>query len=308
MNINSKICILGSKGLLGHAIEKQLLLMGYKNIICCDHSTVDLCNQKNTKEYFEKEKPEYVFFLAANAGGIQYKRKYPADMLCQNLQMITNVMESSYKTGCKKMINVCSALLYPEEAEIPYRESDVNYVNLGKVDTPYSLAKAAGMQLAKYYNFQYGTNFITVVPCNFFGEYAPFIGDKAGVVSALIKRICDAKANNINKVEVWGTGNACRELLNSIDVASACIFLMNNTLDKDLYNIGRGKEYTIREVAETIKMIVGYKGELFFDSTKPEGRPHMQLNVDALLSMGWKPSMDLTESILNAYEWYRKNY
>lgn len=304
MELSSKICVIGNKGMLGHAIWKQLTDKGYHNLIGCDLPEVDLCDQRAVEVFFEENKPDYVFFLAAVAAGIQYKKKYPADMLLKNLQMITNVMDNASKNGCRKMINVCSALLYPSEAAIPLKEEDAAYVNLGQIDTPYALAKAAGMQLARYYNKQYGLNFLTVVPCNFFGEYAPFEGDRAGVVSALIARFHNAKRNNLDRVEVWGTGNACREFLNSQDVASACIFLMNNGTQYDLINIGRGFEFTIREVAEMIKDVVGYEGELFFDAAKPEGRPHMQLNTDKLFELGWRPSMDLEASIRNAYEWY----
>lgn len=307
MDLNSRICVAGSNGLLGHAIVKQLKDAGYKKIIKCDLPEIDLCNQSETDNFFKKECPEYLFFLAAVAGGIQFKKEFPADILLKNLQMITNVMNSGHRYGCKKMINVCSALLYPVEAEIPLKEDSTTYVNLGGIDTPYSLAKAVGMQLARSFNQQFGTKYLTVVPCNFFGEYAPFEGDKAGVVSALISRIHNAKVNNIDSVEVWGTGNVCREFLNSQDVASACIFLMKADCKFDLVNIGRGYEFTIREVAEAIKRIVGYEGSLFFNSSKPEGRAHMQLNTDRLFNLGWKPSMDLDSSIRNAYEWYKDN-
>ena len=307
MNQQSRICVAGSKGLLGHAIVRQLEEEGYHNIIHCDLPEVNLCDQSDTNRFFEQEKPEYVFFLAAVAGGIQFKKTYPADMLLKNLQMITNVMDAAHRCGCRKMINVCSALLYPVEAQIPLKEEDASYANLGLIDTPYSLAKAAGMQLARCYNSQYGTRYLTVVPCNFFGEYAPFEGDKAGVVSALIARIHNAKINNLDRVEVWGTGNACREFLNSRDVADACIFLMNTDAEYDLVNIGRGFEFTIREVAVMIKDVVGYTGELFFDASKPEGRAHMQLNTDKLFGLGWKPKLDLRASIQNAYDWYVKS-
>lgn len=307
MNKDARICVAGSNGLLGHAIVGQLKSAGYSNIILCDLPEVDLCSQSQTEKFFECEKPEYLFFLAAVAGGIKFKKTYPADMLQKNLMMITNVLDNAYKFGCKKIINVCSALLYPVEAQIPLKEEDAVYANLGLTDTPYSLAKAVGMQLARYYNQQYGTHYLTVVPCNFFGEYAPFEGDKAGVVSALIARIHNAKVNNIDKVEVWGTGNACREFLNSQDVASACVFLMESDCEYDLVNIGRGFEFTIREVAEMIKSVAGYKGELFFDASKPEGRAHMQLNTDRLFSLGWRPRMDLRASIQNAYDWYVNN-
>lgn len=304
MNQSSRICVAGSSGLLGHAICGQLKAAGYSNIIPCDLPAVDLCDQRQTEAFFEKEKPEYLFFLAAVAGGIQFKRTYPADMLRKNLQMITNVMDAAYRHGCHRMINVCSALLYPVEAKIPLKEADATYVNLGLDDTPYALAKAAGMQLARFYNKQYGTRYLTVVPCNFFGEHAPFEGDKAGVVSALIARIHNAKIHHIDHVEVWGTGNACRELLNSQDVASACIFLMDADTEHDLINIGRGCEFSIREVAETIKKVVRYEGDLLFDATKPEGRQHMQLDTSILFGLGWRPSMDLERSIRNAYDWY----
>lgn len=304
MNKNSKICIIGHKGMLGHAIWGQLEQQGYLNIIGCDLPEVDLCEQECTRQFFEREKPEYIFFLAAVAAGIQYKKTHPADMLLKNLQIITNVMDSAYKCGCRKMINVCSALLYPSGAGIPISEEDATYANLGEVDTPYALAKAVGTQLARYYNQQYGMQYLTVVPCNFFGAFAPFDGDRAGVVPALISRIYNAKINGVDRVEVWGTGNACREFLNSKDVASACVFLMNACAEYDLINIGRGCEYSIREVAEKIKQVVGYEGELFFDASKPEGRAHMQLNTDKLFSLGWRPSMDLELSIKDAFTWY----
>lgn len=305
MDKNAKICIIGHNGMLGHAIWNQLSASGFSNLIGCSLPEVDLCDQYSTQKFFEHNKPEYIFFLAAVAAGIQYKKNHPTEMLLRNLQMITHVMDFACKNNCKKMINVCSALLYPSEAKIPLKEEDATYVNLGEIDTPYALAKATGMQLARYYNQQYGMNYLTVVPCNFFGEFAPFIGDRAGVVPSLISRIHNAKINNINSVVIWGTGNACREFLNSKDVASACIYLMKTETSYDLVNIGRGHEFTIREVAEKIKDIVDYKGELYFDATKPEGRSHMQLNTEKLFSLGWKPKMDLEQSIRDAYNWYK---
>lgn len=304
MKLDSRICVVGSNGMLGHAICKQLLAKGYLNIIMCDRTEVDLCNQADTNQFFRDNKPEYIFFLAAVAAGIQYKKSHPTEMLVRNLQMITNVMESARITSCTKMINVCSALLYPSRAQVPLKEEYATHIDLGEIDTPYALAKAAGMQLARYYNEEFGMKYVTVVPCNFFGEFAPYDGDRAGVVSALISRIYNAKVQGIDKVKVWGTGNACREFLNSQDVANACIFLMNNDTEYDLINIGRGFEFSIREVAEMIKNVVGYDGELLFDATKPEGRSHMQLNTERLFKMGWRPQMDLEASIRNAYEWY----
>lgn len=304
MNVSDKICVVGSNGMLGHAITSQLESLGYTDVLKCCRKDVDLCNQAETRLYFETHKPKFIFFCAAVAAGINYKKSHPADMMLQNLQMITNVMDSTYRCGCKKMINVCSALLYPSSAEIPIKEEAAAYCNLGEIDTPYAMAKAAGMQLARYYNAQYGTDYLTVVPCNFFGEYAPFEGERAGVVPSLIAKMHNAKVNHLPEVVVWGTGNVCREFLNSKDVASACIHLMNCETEYDLINIGRGNEYSIRETAECIKHVVGYSGELVFDTSKPEGRPHMQLNVKRLSSTGWVPSMDLEQSISDTYRWY----
>ena len=227
--------------------------------------------------------------------------------MLKNMQIITNVMDAVSKSGCRKMLNVCSALVYPTGTQIPFCEDATTHVNLNEVDSPYAVSKAAGMQLAKFYNKEFGMEYVTAVPCNFFGEYAPYDGDKAGVVSALISRMHQAKEKNLDKVIVWGTGNACRDLLNSRDVASACVFLMEHPSDYDIINIGRGKEYTIREVAETIKKVVGYEGLLEFDATKPEGKPHMMMNINRLETMGWQPSMSLEDSIQNAYQWYEKN-
>lgn len=306
MEKTSRICIVGDKGTLGHAIRRQLQREGYLNIISCDLPEVDCTSQAQVAAFFERERPEYVFFLAAISAGIEYKRKYPVEVMLKNLQMETNILQYSHEYKVKRLLNVCSALLYPSTAKIPFNEDDASFTNLNEIDTPYSLAKAAGFQLCTYYRKEYGEDFFTVVPCNFFGEYAAFDGERAGVVPSLIRKVIEAKEQGDTQVVVWGTGNACREFLNSRDVADACVYLMNNPLKYDLINIGRGHEFSIRETAETIAKIVGYTGELIFDATKPEGRLHMQLSTERLFSTGWKPSMNLEESIENAYNWYKE--
>ena len=307
MDKRSRICIIGDKGALGNAIKHQLKLEGYENILSCDLPEVDCTSQDAVEQYFADNKPEYVFFLAAISAGIEYKKKYPVEIMLKNLQMETNVLSCSHKYGCKRLLNVCSALLYPSSAPMPLKEEYATLTKLNEIDTPYSLAKAVGFQLCKYYKQEHGCDFFTVVPCNFFGEYAAFHGDKAGVVPSLIRRILEAKEQNLSEVVVWGTGNACREFLNSKDVASACIYLIKSDRTTDLVNIGCGHEYTIRETAQTIQKIIGYEGALVFDETKPEGRLHMQLDTSILFQMGWKPSMNLEESILDAYRWYIHN-
>lgn len=307
MDVKDKICVIGSNGMLGHAVVSELERCGYTNILKIDRAEIDLRNQNATEELFLTEKPVGVFFLAAVAAGINYKKSHPVEMLLDNLQMVINVLSSAHESRVKKLINICSALVYPKTVAIPLKEEDTTMIDINNVDTPYALAKGVGIKLSQYYRQEFGDNFISAVPCNFFGEYAPFEGDRAGVVPSLISRITKAKENGDKRVEVWGTGNACRELLNSKDVASACIFLLENDIPYDFMNIGRGEEYSIREVAETIKSVVGYDGELFFDDTKPEGRMHMQLNVDRLFGMGWRPSMNLEDSIKDAFKWYVNN-
>ena len=310
MNKNDKICVIGHSGALGHAIRSQLAEQGYTDVVCCSRAEVDCTNQADVDRFFEKNKPDFVFFLAAISAGIEYKRKYPVEVLLQNMQMEMNVISSAHNHGVKRLLNVCSALLYPSTAAIPIEEKDATFTNLNEIDTPYSLAKAAGVQLCNYYRQEYNDDFFTVIPCNFFGEYAAFNGDKAGVVPSLIRRITEAKEQNIDTVTVWGTGRACREFLNSKDVASACIFLMNQEFEYPLINIGRGEEFSIRQIAETIRDMIGYEGKLFFDMDKPEGRLHMQLNTEKLFSLGWRPSMNLRESVEDAYRWFieHRNY
>ena len=304
MNKNDRICVIGHSGALGHAIRAQLEEQGYTDVVCCSRAEVDCTNQADVDKFFEKNKPDFVFFLAAISAGIEYKRKYPVEVLLQNMQMEMNVISSAHNHGVKRLLNVCSALLYPSTAAIPIEEKDATFTNLNEIDTPYSLAKAAGVQLCNYYRQEYNDDFFTVIPCNFFGEYAAFNGDKAGVVPSLIRRITEAKEQNIDTVTVWGTGRACREFLNSKDVASACIFLMNQEFEYPLINIGRGEEFSIRQIAETIRDMIGYEGKLFFDMDKPEGRLHMQLNTEKLFSLGWRPSMNLRESVEDAYRWF----
>lgn len=308
MNKTDKICVIGAKGMLGHAVMNELAKRGYTDVLGVDKDDFDLRDFSATRSFFMRERPQGVFFLAAVAAGINFKKAHPVEMLLDNLQMVTNVLSSAHECGVRKLINICSALVYPRSAQIPLREEDAVSVDLDNVDTPYALSKGVGIKLCQYYRQEYGDQFVSAVPCNFFGEFAPFTGDRAGVVPALIDRIHRARRDGAGQTVVWGTGNACRELLNSKDVASACVYLYENEVDHDFINIGRGEEYSIRQVAETIRRVVGYEGELVFDATKPEGRPHMQLKVDRLFAMGWRPSMDLEQSIQDAYRWYLENY
>ena len=305
MNRNSRICVVGSGGALGMAVWDMLARLGYQNLIPCTRDDADLRDPAQVSRFFEREKPEYVFFLAALAAGIQYKKTHPVEMLADNLQMEVNVFAAAHASGCRKLLNVSSSLLYPQNAEIPVKEEEAAYVSLkGGVDSSYTMAKAAGFQLARFYQQEYGMEVVTAVPCNFFGEKSSFEGDRAGVVPSLIARFDRAKEENLPEVEVWGTGNACRDVLNSKDVASACILLMKEHVPFDIVNIGRGEEFTIREIALTVKKVVGYEGQIVFDLTKPEGRMHTLLDNSRISGLGWKPAMTLEESITDAYLWY----
>lgn len=302
-----KICVIGAKGLLGHAVMEVLIENDYKNIIGLSREDVDLCIQNDTEKIIENIRPDCIIFLAAVVAGIAFKKRYPVEILRDNIQMTTNVMTAAYKSNCKKLLNICSALIYPYKAKIPLCEEEIGLIDTNTIDTPYALSKAVGIKLAKFFRDEYNLNFFSAVPCNFYGKYAKFDGDRAGVVPSLIRKIHEAKINNLNSVVVWGSGNACRDVLNSKDVASACIFLLENNTNYDLVNIGCGSEYSIKTIAETIKTVVGYKGNIVFDKSMPEGRQHMLLNVERIFQLGWRPKYSLLQGITETYNWYVSN-
>lgn len=301
-----KILILGHKGVLGHAVWNQLEQEGYTNLAGADLPEVDLCDEQQVKALFERESPAYVFFFAALSGGIQYRRDFADMILMRNLRMTLNVIDATESAGCKKVMNISSALIYPDTAPMPYREKEITSVDIKDFDSAYILSKAAGLQLCRFYDRKCSTKYVTVIPCNFFGENSIFEGDKATFVPALISRMHKAKKHGHRQVTVWGTGNACRELMNSKDVAKACITIMNSDTEYDVINIGRGYEFSVKDVAYAIKDIVGYDGEIIFDDTKPEGAKHMQMNVKRLTKLGFTPELNLRRSIRDAYSWYLK--
>lgn len=301
---NKKVCIIGANGMLGHAMTEILKNNGYTKIISITHDEVDLRNQNATNQIMNDIRPDWIVFLAAVAAGIRFKKTHPLEILRDNVQMTTNVMNAAHKSNCKRLLNICSALIYPYDAKLPLSEEEIGSIDLNTIDTPYALSKAIGIKLAQFYRQEYGLHYFSAIPCNFYGCFAKFEGDRAGVVPSLIRRIHEAKINNLKEVVVWGTGNACRDILNSQDVASACIFLLEKDVQYDLINIGCGSEYTVREIAETIKEVIGYRGEIVFNKDMPEGRKHMQLNVDRIFNLGWRPKIPLADGIENTYKWY----
>ena len=304
MNKDALIYIAGHKGALGHALWDKLQAAGYTNLLGCELPELDMTDNAAVKEFFRKNKPDCVILLAALAAGINFRKTNPVEMLLVNLQITINVLSEARAAGVQKFINISSALLYPSEAAIPIRENSATHVNLEELDTSYTLAKSVGAQLCRYYRKQYAADFYTVVPCNFFGPYSPFEGDKAGVIASLIRKMHEAKLHHDDHIEVWGTGNACREFLSVLDVADALTFLVGHDVPYDLVNIGRNEEHSIREVAQLIKKVVGFEGELRFDTTKPEGRMHMQLDTERLFNLGWRPKLTLEQAIQITYDWY----
>ena len=301
MNKDSKIYVAGHRGLVGSAI-------GYSNIIGKTHKELDLMDAVAVENFFKEEKPEYVFLAAAKVGGIYANSTYPADFIYENLQIQNNVIGNAHKYGVKKLMFLGSSCIYPKMCPQPIKEEYLLSGYLEETNEAYALAKIAGLKMCQYFNKQYGTNFISVMPTNLYGPYDNFHPEHSHVMPALIRRFHEAKVNGAKEVVVWGSGKPLREFLYSEDMADACIYLMENYEGNDFFNIGTGKEITIKGLAELIKEVVGYEGEIVWDSSKPDGTPRKLLDVSRLESQGWKYKMELKDGVKEAYEWYLENY
>ena len=305
MNSYSKIYIAGHSGLVGSAIIKALKKQGYNNFILRTHSELDLLDQKATADFFKKEKPEYVFLAAAKVGGIMANKTYPADFIYQNLQIQNNIIHHSYLNGVKKLLFLGSSCIYPKLARQPIREEHLLTGELEPTNEPYAVAKIAGIKMCQTYNRQYGTNFISVMPTNLYGPNDNFDLENSHVLPAMIRKFHEAKISNQNEVVVWGTGAPKREFLYVDDLADACIFLMNNYDDSEVINIGTGEDISIKELAEMIKKITGFTGEIVWDASKPDGTPRKLLDVSRLHNLGWKHQINLPDGVLSTYEFYQ---
>lgn len=306
MNKDSKIYLAGHRGLVGSAIHRKLKKEGYTNIITKTHKELDLTNQKETQEFFEKEKPEYVFLAAAKVGGIVANDTYPADFIYINQMIQNNVIKASYDNKVKKLLFLGSSCIYPKMAPQPIKEEYLLTGELEKTNEAYAIAKISGLKMTEFFNKQYGTNYISVMPTNLYGPNDNFDLKTSHVLPALIRKIHEAKENNSEFVEIWGTGKPMREFLHVDDLADAVVYLMNNYNENKPINIGTGKDITIKELAELIKDVVGYKGELKFDISKPDGTPRKLLDVSRLHNAGWKHKISLREGIKNTYEWFKE--
>jgi len=320
MQKDSKIYIAGHRGLVGSAIVKNLQSKGYNNLMYRTHKELDLLDQNAVATFFEKEKPEYVVLAAAKVGGIEANNTYRADFIYENLQIQNNIIHQSYLHDIKKLLFLGSTCIYPKSCSQPMKEESLLTSELEYTNEPYAIAKIAGIKMCESYNLQYGTNFISVMPTNLYGMNDNFDLETSHVLPALLRKMHEAKIQNEPKVEIWGSGKPRREFMYADDMADACVFLLENRDFRDTYtvdqkevrnthiNIGTGVDISIRELAETIQKIVGYKGELYFNETKPDGTMVKLTDPSKLHALGWYHRVELEEGIGKVYEWYLKQY
>ena len=315
MNFDDYIYVAGHKGLVGSAIVRQLKMLGYSNLLLRSHKELDLTIQADVKDFFQQEKPSYVILAAAKVGGIHANNTYPADFIYQNMMIESNVIHAAFENHVKRLLFLGSTCIYPKCVDQPMRESAILTDVLEPTNEPYALAKIAGIKLCESYNRQHGSDFRSVMPTNLYGINDNFHPENSHVIPALLDRFHKAKINNYESVTVWGTGNAKRDFLYVDDMAQASLYVL--MLNEDIYrintqpmlshiNIGTGKDITIREVAHTIKEVVGYSGELTFDISKPDGSPKKLIDTSRLSNMGWNYSTDLKEGLKKTYDWYLK--
>jgi len=313
MDLNDKIYIAGHRGLVGSAIVRQLESRGFTSLLMRTHKELDLTNQAQVQSFFQQEKPDYVILAAAKVGGIHANNIYPADFIYQNMMIEANVINSAYENQVKRLLFLGSTCIYPREAEQPMREDALLTGILESTNEPYALAKIAGIKLCESYNRQYGTDFRSVMPTNLYGINDNFHPENSHVIPALMQRLHKAKINNDEEVVVWGTGNAMREFLYVDDMAQASLFVLE--LDDKTYrdntqpmlshiNVGTGSDLTIREMVQTMKDVIGYKGKITFDATKPDGAPRKLIDVSRLSNAGWVYTTSLKEGLEKTYEWY----
>ena len=321
----SSIYIAGHRGLVGSAIVRRLKSSGYENLVTRTHSELDLTRQADVEAFFEKVRPEYVVLAAAKVGGIMANNTYPAEFIQQNLAMQLNVIHQAWRSGVKRLLFLGSSCIYPRDCPQPMKEEYLLTGPLEATNSPYAVAKIAGIEMCSAYNRQYGTRFLAVMPTNLYGPGDNFDLKNSHVLPALIRKMHEAKSAGLESVTIWGTGSPRREFLHSDDLADACVYLMglpDETFDQalnpevsapanyslPLVNIGCGEDITIKDLALLIKDIVGFKGSLTFDTSKPDGTLRKLLDVSRINALGWKQRIGLRDGIENAYHWYLENY
>ncbi len=301
MNKESKIYVAGHKGMVGSAIVRKLTELGYSNIITAPKNKLNLLDQSEVDNFFQKQKPDYVFLAAAKVGGIKANNDYKGDFIYQNLMIQTNIINCSKEYGVKKLLFLGSSCIYPKMSPQPIKEE---YLLTGLLETTndaYAIAKIAGIKMCQSYNQQYGTNFISVMPTNLYGPNDNYDLKNSHVLPALIRKFHEAKVESKDRVEIWGTGSPMREFLYVDDLAEACIYLMNNYNESEIVNIGTGEDITIKDLAYLVKDVIGFTGDIYFNTEMPDGTPRKLLDVSKVKDLGWSYKTSLREGIKKAY-------
>ena len=307
MNKNSKIYVAGHTGMVGSAIVRELKRQGYENIVGRTHGELDLTDKAATEAFFASEKPEYVFLAAARVGGIKANSTYPVEFGLTNMYIAANVLQAAHNSGVKKLLYLGSACCYPNDATMPIKEKDLLNGNPEVTNEAYALAKNFGVRLCGYFRKEYGDDFIAVTPANCYGEGDSFDPQNSHVIPALIRKYHEAKLNNTPKIELWGSGKAMREFIYVDDLASGCVYAMNNYSDYEHVNVGTGTEISILDLAKLISEVVGYEGEIVTDPSKPDGKMRNFIDSSKLLGLGWKPQYTMKTGVEKLFEWYLEN-
>ena len=304
MDKTDKIYVAGHRGLVGSAIERRLRILGFDNLIRKTRAELDLTSQAQVEAFFRLEKPDVVFLSAAKVGGIHANNIYPADFIRDNLQIQTNIIDSAYRNGVKKLAFLGSSCIYPKFAPQPMKEEHLLTGELEPTNEWYAIAKIAGIKMCQAYRRQYGFNAISLMPTNLYGPGDNFNLANSHVLPALIRKFHDAKSNNQSNVTVWGTGTPKREFLHVDDLADASVFLMNRYDEEGIVNVGVGEDISIGELAQLVKEVVGYPGDIVYDTSKPDGTPRKLLDVSKLTALGWKAKINLADGVASTYDWY----
>ena len=305
---NKKIYVAGHNGLVGSALVRKLEKEGFTNIVTRSHAELDLTRQADVERFFETEKPDYVILAAAKVGGIHANDTYPADFIMKNLQIECNVIDAAYKNQVQKLLFLGSSCIYPKECPQPIKEEYLLSDYLEKTNEAYALAKIAGLKMCAFYNKQYGTKYISVMPCNLYGINDNFSLENSHVLPALMRKFHEAKIRGERKVTVWGSGKPLREFLNVDDLADACLFLMDHYEGDDFFNVGYGEEITIMELAHLMKKIVGFEGEIVMDASKPDGTKRKLTDISRIKALGWEPKITLENGLRETYQWFQEKY
>lgn len=304
MEKNAKIFVAGHRGMVGSAIVRNLSAKGFGNILTRGRTELDLLDQRAVFDFLKEERPEYIFIAAAKVGGIQANNTYRGQFIYENLAIETNLIHGAYQAGVQRLCFLGSSCIYPRDCPQPIKEEYLLTGPLEPTNQPYAIAKIAGIKLCESYNRQYGTRYVSVMPTNLYGPNDNYDLNNSHVLPALIRKAHEAKERGDSELVVWGTGKPMREFLYVDDMADACVFLMENDVGDGLFNVGTGIDITIRELAETVMAVVGFKGKIVFDAQKPDGTPRKLLDVSRLEEMGWKAKVGLAQGIASAYEDY----